>query len=111
MFDKSTNQAPQGIADTDEEPIDVEMPDEEPEEGAEDEPTGSAGLDHDENLAEHIPEDALRKIASELDAEIQMDIAARSDWETHRPLCAVFTLGFEEAVRRGLAQIDEAALL
>ena len=82
MFDKSTNQAPQGIADTDEEPIDVEMPDEEPEEGAEDEPTGSAGLDHDENLAEHIPEDALRKIASELDAEIQMDIAARSDWET-----------------------------
>ena len=58
------------------------MPDEEPEEGAEDEPTGSAGLDHDENLAEHIPEDALRKIASELDAEIQMDIAARSDWET-----------------------------
>ncbi|CAB4240974.1 hypothetical protein UFOVP228_61 [uncultured Caudovirales phage] len=98
MFDKSTNQAPQGIADTEEEPIDVEMPelDEEGEvpEAAEVEPAGS---DHDDNLAETIPEDVLRKIATDLEAEILMDLASRSDWEkTYKEGVKLLGLKMEE---------------
>jgi hypothetical protein len=99
MFDKSTNQAPQGIADTEEEPIDVEMPEVEGEEGEVPEAleTEPAGGDHDDNLAETIPEDVLRKIATDLEAEILMDLASRSDWEkTYKEGVKLLGLKMEE---------------
>jgi hypothetical protein len=98
MFDKSTNQAPLGIADTEEEPIDVEMPDEAANDEEEmPEVEGSEGLEHDENLAEVIPEDVLRTIASDLDAEIMMDLAARADWEqTYKEGIKLLGLKMEE---------------
>jgi hypothetical protein len=83
MIEKSLNPAPAGIAATTEEPIDITVLDDEGVDLGEDD--GSlevlVSVNHDDNLAEIIPEDALVAIASDLDAEILQDLAARSDWE------------------------------
>jgi hypothetical protein len=84
MIEKSMNPAPTGLAMTDEQPIeiDIEMPETEDDEGGMSGLTAVTSLNHDDNLAEIIPEDELVKIANELDAEILQDIASRADWET-----------------------------
>lgn len=81
MFDKSTNQAPVGIAEALDTEIEVELPDVEieGEESVGEEAVAVQG--HNDNLAEVIPDGALRKIAADLEAEILMDLASRSDWE------------------------------
>ena len=84
MIEKSTNPAPVGLALTDELPveIDVEMPEAEGDGVEVSGLTAVVSLNHDDNLADIIPEDELTKIANELDAEILQDLASRADWET-----------------------------
>lgn len=85
MFAKSTNTAPQGIAAAaqDEEPIDVDV------ESPQDDST-EVNLDSEppkpppsfsSNLAEHVDEGELSRIAEELIEDIDSDLASRSDWE------------------------------
>jgi hypothetical protein len=79
MFSKSLNPAPQGISDTEEEPIEVELPSEDAGEPGEETPITPTA--HGDNLAEVMPDDALRKISTDLEAEIQQDLISRADWE------------------------------
>jgi hypothetical protein len=85
MIEKSMNPAPAGIADTDEEPIEITVEDESGVDlgdvGDDSDETQLISVTHTDNLAETIPEGVLSKIASDLDAEILMDLASRSDWE------------------------------
>lgn len=84
MIEKSMNPAPVGLSDTDAEPIEITVEDES---GTDigDETKDSTeqliSLNHTDNLAETIPEGVLTALASDLDAEILMDLASRSDWE------------------------------
>lgn len=47
-------------------------------------PSPLAGLDHDANLAEHIPEQDLRTLAVQVDHDFQADLTSRSEWERQR---------------------------
>jgi len=83
MFDKSTNQAPQGIAIAaqSEEPIDItiELPEDTSVEvdfgDSESPPTFLS------NLAEHIDHDELSRIGDEICDDYESDLASRSEWE------------------------------
>lgn len=82
MFDKTTNTAPQGIdLNADEPEIEVVLPPEQQDDVEEQEPAAELSTNHGDNLAEFIPEGELRRIALDLEAEIMMDLASRSDWE------------------------------
>ena len=81
MFDKAMTQAPQGIADTEEEGVEIELVldgEDNSLAGQAPDPTES---DHYENLADAMSAQDLTKLSSELDAEILNDIASRADWE------------------------------
>jgi hypothetical protein len=81
MFDKSTNPAPVGIADAIETPIEIALPPEQTDDIDVGPEAVEASSNHTDNLADIIPDGDLRSITSDLEAEILMDIAARSDWE------------------------------
>jgi hypothetical protein len=80
-IEKSLFLVPQGVQDTPEMEIEVELVDDDgtpldPENEAEE-----VEIEHGDNLAEHIPAQALTKLASDLEAAIDNDLMARSDWE------------------------------
>jgi hypothetical protein len=94
MIEKSLNPAPLGIADTTEEPIDVELPMEDMGEDGEEDVTPVTSTSHGDNLAEIIPDDELTKIASELDAEILPTRKVLSCWASR----------WRTALSRGMAR-------
>ena len=99
MIDKSMNPAPAGLAAAEEEPIEVIIAGEDDSEDMGDESGFDTimSLEHDDNLAEIIPEDELTKIASDLDAEIQIDVTSRADWEeTYKEGIKLLGLKMEE---------------
>ena len=80
-IEKSLFLVPQGVQDTPEMEIEVELVADDgtplgPENEAE-----TAEIEHGDNLALHIPDTALTKLASDLEAAIDNDLMARSDWE------------------------------
>lgn len=95
MIDKSMNPAPSGLAAADEQALEVIIADEGDE--GEDTAVVVSPLDHGDNLAEVIPEDVLTQIVTDLESEILMDIAARSDWEqTYKEGIKLLGLKMEE---------------
>jgi len=99
-MDKGIYKAPQGIADTQEAPIEIEIlgPDEEVGEtasGVEEKDTGSDKFN--ENLAESMDERELQTIASDLIGLLDADIAARKDWaDTYVDGLKLLGLKYEE---------------
>ena len=79
-IEKTLRPAPMGMSMMDGPDIEVELLDED---GNAPEATviDAAPLSHDDNLAELLPDEALTKLAADLEAEILVDIAARADWE------------------------------
>lgn len=80
-IEKSLYLVPQGVQDTPEIEVEVEVIDDgltplEDENEAE-----TVEIGHFDNLADHLPEQALTKLASDLEAAIDNDLMARSDWE------------------------------
>ena len=99
-MDKGIYQAPMGIADTKEMPIEIEIigPDEEIGEttdGIENEDDSSDTFN--ENLAESIDDGTLQSIASELIGLFDADVAARKDWaDTYVEGLKLLGLKYEE---------------
>ena len=96
MFDKSMNQAPLGLSDS-EEPIEIELVPDGGELVATPEGDTGEGYDHFANLADTLSDQDLTKLSSELDAHILNDIASRADWEkTYREGLKLLGLKNEE---------------
>ena len=99
-IDKGIYQAPQGIADTLEPALEIEIlgPDEEIGEtasGVEEEDTGSDKFN--ENLAESMDDGELQSIASELIGLFDADVSARRDWsDTYVEGLKLLGLKYEE---------------
>lgn len=95
-MDKGIYQAPMGIADTKELPIEIEIVD--PEEVGE--PITDEKEENDEfneNLAESIDDGTLQNIASELIGLFDADVAARKDWaDTYVEGLKLLGLKYEE---------------
>ena len=95
-MDKGLYQAPQGISDTQELPIEIEIID--PEEVGE--PIVDEEQEDDkfnENLAEHINDGELQSIASELIGLFDADVSARKDWsDTYVDGLKLLGLKYEE---------------
>ena len=99
-MDKGIYQAPMGIAQTDEAPVEIEIlgPDEEIGETANGIENESEGSDEfNENLAESIDDGTLQTIASELIGLFDADVAARKDWaDTYVEGLKLLGLKYEE---------------
>jgi len=100
-IDKGLYQAPQGIADAQEAPLEIEIVD--PEEvklrtdGAEIDITPEEDDEFNKNLAEDIEEGVLQTIASELVGHFDSDIAGRKDWiDTYVDGLKLLGLKYEE---------------
>lgn len=82
---KTMTPAPAGLAEAAEPDIEVEILADVGDDGApandDDGTTEVTLVGHGDNLAEVMPDQALTKLASELEHEILFDLAARSDWE------------------------------
>ena len=100
-IDKGLYQAPQGIADAQEAPLEIEIVD--PEEvklrtdGAKIDITPEEDDEFNKNLAEDIEEGVLQTIASELVGHFDSDIAGRKDWiDTYVDGLKLLGLKYEE---------------
>lgn len=84
MFDKTSNPAPTGLEQATDAPMEITVQDESGNDIGDTAGTAVVVVlseQHDDNLAEIIPEDVLGKLATDTEAEILMDLASRSDWE------------------------------
>lgn len=104
-IDKSLYQAPQGDTPTDPNDIEIEIVDPEAVTlragdmeitlGEETEDEGDIAFD--ENLVDHLPDNVLQSIASDLTDDIDNDIASRKDWEeTYKEGLTLLGLKYEE---------------
>ena len=103
MIDKGLYQAPQGIADTAEPPIEIEIenPDSVSIEMGDLEidlvPHEETSEDFDANLAEYMDESALDSLASELISDFDKDLRDRKDWaQTYVDGLKLLGLKYEE---------------
>ena len=99
MFDKTNTPAPQGIADLAQKEDPIEISIESPDDAGADvelEPPKPPPK-FDSNLAEHIDEAELDRIAEELCDDFESDLASRSDWEkTYKDGLTLLGLSIED---------------